>query len=392
MRLLTKLVILIFAILGVALYAHSPEVVDLFGFRTDGSLNVFGRGMSDALGGGAVMLGTISAFETRTMIAALEKFFPPKTFLLDTFFKNTEIFDSKYVQLDVYKGSRKIAPYVRRKAPGQVVGSEGFTTHTYEPPYVKPKDVLEPSKLANRLIGENPYSTSSPQQRQSEYIAKVMMKLDSMITRREEQQASEALFTGKIVLEEGDIDFGLDSTHNLTLSGSDLWSHADSDPYAQFETWSDLILKDSGYLPDVSILSKEAIAALLTNVKFKAKLDLLKLNIGTIDPKTFANGVKFYGTITGLGIDLWGYNETYLDTDGTTTKRMVPENKVLLASTQMRGTRLYGAIEHLQSLVGVKRFPYSWEEHDPSARFLQIHSAPLMNPVDIDAYLVADVL
>lgn len=370
------LILAIITFVASAVYAYSPELF----------ANLFG------IAGGGIMLGTISAFDTRTMIAALEKMFPPRTFLRDLFFKEEQVFDTKVVQLDIYKGNRKIAPYVSRRNPGQVVGHDSYKTNSFEPPYVKPKMVLEPSQMYTRSIGENIYTAKSPAQRMMEYASKCLVKLDNMITRREEQQASEALFTGKIVLENGDIDFALDASHNLTLSGTDLWTHADSDIYAQLETWSDLILKDSGYLPDTLIISSTAAAAMMNNTKFKAKLDLLKLNIGTIEPKTFPNGVKFYGTITGLGIDIWGYSETYLDTDGVTNRKMVPDNKVLLASSQMRGVKLYGAIEHKDALIGLKRFPYSWTEEDPSAMMLQVHSAPLMNPVDVDAFIVADVI
>lgn len=360
-----------------AIYAYSPEVF----------ANLFG------LFGGSIMLGTISAFDTRTMISALERMFPPKTFLRDLFFKEEQVFDTKLVQLDIYKGKRQIAPYVSRRNPGQVIGFDTFKTNTYEPPYIKPKMVLEPDKMYSRSIGESVYNAKSPAQRMMEYASKCLVKLDDMITRREEQQAAEALFTGKIVLENGDIDFALDATHNLTLSGTDLWTHADADIYAQLETWSDLILQDSGLLPDTLILSSEAIAAMMTSTKFKAKFDLLKMNFGTIEPKELPNGVKFYGTIQGLGIDMYGYSESYLSlTDGVTVTKMVPANKVLLASTKMRGIKLYGAIEHKNALVGLKRFPYSWEEEDPSSQILQIHSAPLMNPVDVDAFLVADVI
>jgi hypothetical protein len=54
--------------------------------------------------------------------------------------------------------------------------------------------------------------------------------------------------------------------------------------------------------------------------------------------------------------------------------------------------KLYGCIKDLSAMYPVARFPKSWEEEDPSARFLLMQSAPLLVPTQIDSFLSAQVL
>ena len=81
----------------------------------------------------------ISVFDTRTMLEALEMLREPKTFLLNTFFKGQNEFPTESVDIDIYKGKRRVAVYVNPKGAGQVVDRTGYKTNTYKPPYVKPK-------------------------------------------------------------------------------------------------------------------------------------------------------------------------------------------------------------------------------------------------------------
>ena len=337
---------------------------------------------------------SISIFETRKMMEAYEFMPKPRTFLRDTFFKNVRTFDTESIDIDIYKGKRKVAVYVSPNAESNVVSREGYTTDSYKAPYIKEKTVTTAEDVLKRSKGENIYSAKSPEDRASDILAEDMMMLDSRVTRAEEVQASQALFTGELILLDGKkLTFPMESTHKITLSGNDLWSDTtNSDPIVKMEAWRRLLHKDSGISPDTVIMSPEAWNAFRRHTKVEKEMNLLKVDNGQINPQLLPNGVTYYGFIPSLGCDIWGYDEYYLGADGTTEYTMVPAKKVFMGSTRARMDRNYGLIKDLKALYATERFFKSWEEEDPSARFVGCQAAPLLVPVDVNSFLFAQVL
>lgn len=353
------------------------------------------------------MSETINLYDTRTMLAAVEDLKTPQTFLLDKFFPEMVEFDTKVVDVDTDNGVRIIANYVNRKAEGQNVEGQGYVTKSYTPPYVKPKKTSDVDKLLKRQPSEVIYANNkSALQRGAEEMGKDFAFLNDIITRAEELQASQALFDGAIQVKdlegnllEAEIVYGRSASHSVTLTGTDLWTNAASDPIANIRTWKKLIKKDSGMKPDICIMGSSVIDVFLDNTKVKAYLDnrsLSELAVIKLEDEASAFGAEYVGRIEG--IDFYSYDEFYLDeanldTAGDRTETpMVPINKILLGSTLARATRLYGAIEDIENPIASARAPKTWVENDPSKRFIQLHSAPLMVTHQPDAYVDAIVV
>lgn len=333
----------------------------------------------------------ISIFVTRTMLQALEMMFIPKTFLLDMFFKDTEQSTTKYVDIDIIKGKRRLAPFVSPLSQGKVVDRTGYTTKTFEPPYIKQKTPFTGADILKKQPGEIIYQgNSSPADRAAVQLGKDLLELVNMIIRREEWMASQALTTGKInVVGDGVnavIDFLMAADHIVTLAGAALWSVDTGDPISNLRTWRQKCSQDSGLVPDVAVLGTDVIKSFLKNANVQKLMDKTKIAIGQINPQQLPSGATYYGYIEGL--DIYGYDEWYLDTDDT-LKPMVPVDKVIMGSTKARSARHYGAIQDLKATAAVPYFPKSWEEEDPSIRWIMVQSAPLVCPHQIDAFLVA---
>lgn len=345
-------------------------------------------------------------FDTRTMLAALEQRKPPRTFLLDTFFKNSNVSNSEYVDIDIMKGKRRLAPFVNPRLEGKVIEKRGYKTYSYKPPYIKPKMVTTAENILKRNMGQHIYAPNQgPAQKAAEQLGKDLREMDEMITRREEWMAAQILTTGKVVVKgdgvDDEIDFLMDTTHLPTLTGTALWSDStNSRPIDNLRTWRRLISKDSGIVPTDVIMASNVLEAFLECDQIigstggrKGLFDLRRINIGQIDPRTLPNGVIYYGTITELGLDLWTYDEWYVDEwDDETEKSMVPDGKVIMGSPNARTQRQYGAIQDLDATAAVARFPKSWTEKDPPARFVMLQSAPLPSMHQVDAFLCATVL
>lgn len=331
----------------------------------------------------------IDLFETRTMLKALDQTVPTKTFLLDTFFPTIRQSDTDIVDIDIVKGKRKLAPFVAPMHEGIAVIDEGYHTDTFRPPYIKAKKVSTAMEMLKRLPGNTIYQGEfSPSQRAAQKVGEDLRELQDMITRREEWMAAQALTTGKIHVQgEGVnqiIDFQMRPDHQEILTGGALWSSATSNPIRDLRRWQEKIVQDSGLVARVAVLGRDVLNAFLDNEKVQKVLDNYRIQLGQIDPQSLPNGAKYWGSIDD--IDLYSYNEWYLDDNGV-EQPMVPANTIIVGANTARTARHYGAIHDLDATAAVPYFPKSWTQQDPSVRFVMLQSAPLVIPHQIDAFM-----
>lgn len=351
------------------------------------------------------MPNEVNLFDTRTMLEIMEQRKPVRTFFLNTFFRRTRVFNTEAVDIDIIKGRRRLAPFVNPRRPGKIVEKTGFSTRSYKPAYVKPKMVTTAEDLLKRQPGQVIYSANSgPAQQASAELGRNFAELDEMITRREEWMAAQALTTGKVpVVGEGvndELDFMFDPSHLPVLSGTDLWTdHENATPLDDLKKWKRQVSKASGLSPTVCIMGLSALDSFLkceqvlgTASGGKSVFDMRAIDMGRIDPQLLPDGVIYYGYLKELGLDIYTYEEWYIDDIDEVEYPMMPENKVLLGSPSARSTKMYGAIKDLAALAPTARFPKSWTKEDPSARFIMVQSAPLMAPLQPDAFLCAEVV
>lgn len=347
----------------------------------------------------------VDLFETRTMLEMLEQRIPVRTWFLNTFFNRTKTFGTEAVDIDIRRGRRRLAPFVNPKREGKLVEKRGFHTQSYKPAYVKPKMITTAEDILKRQAGNIIYRTNEgPATYAAKQLGQDMAELDEMITRREEWMAAQALTTGKVrIIGEGvddEMDFQFLATHLPVLSGSSLWSdHANATPLDDLKAWKRMAAKDSGISPSVALFGLQAIDNFMkceqvigTDGGGKNLFNMRAVDIGEIKPQLLPNGVTYYGRLTEIGIDIYTYEEWYVDDIDENEYPMMPEDRVLMGSPLARCERLYGAIKDLDALAPTARFPKTWKENDPSERILMVQSSPLMVPVEVDAFVSATVL
>lgn len=350
----------------------------------------------------------IDIFDTRTMLEAVEQMKRPGRFLRDTFFPGFRQFDTEAVDVDIVKGKRRLAPYVSPLAEGKVVERIGFSTNTIKPGYVKPKMATSAGDLLKRQPGEVLYQGGlGIEGRAQQQLGKDLAELLDMIDRREEWNAAQALNAGAVTMtvigESGDqavsVNFQMDAAHKITLTGTDLWSVSTGDPLGDLATWARLIRKDSGMSPTDVVMGGDACEAFLNHTDVKEKMDLRQVDVGAIKPEALPEGVTYVGRLKlpSLQVDVWTYDEWYIDESTGTETSMVPANKVWMGSRRAQNSKLYAVIQDMEAIEGgiaaaVQRFPKSWVTKDPSVRWLMIQSAPLMALNQPDAFVSAQVL
>lgn len=341
----------------------------------------------------------VDIFSPRAMVGALRQDKPVGRFLLDTLFKKVEMSAAEHIDIDIIKGKRKMSPFVSPVVEGKVIAHQGFSTNSYKPAYIKQKFVtLASDILANRVAGEPIYFGKSPAERASETLAQELIDHENMISRREEWMAAQMLTTGAVsVIGDGInqvVDFQVDATHKITLTGTDLWTDALSAPLADLAAWQKMVLKDSGMNPDIIIGGSDAISALVGHADVKSTLDTRRIELGKIDPRELDPGVIYWGTIiaNGVNLDVYSYDEWFTD-DNDVDQPLIPAGKIVMTSTRADFRRHYGAIKDLKAgLNAIPRFVKSWEQEDPSARFVLMQSAPLPAIHQVDALIMATVV
>lgn len=343
---------------------------------------------------------TIDIFTTRAMLAALEMMLPPKTFLLDTFFSETNQSDTEYVDIDIIRHKRRLAPFVIPVAEGKLLERQKYDTKTVKPPYIKPKMQTQAADLLTRNMGSSIYETQPIEQRAAARLARDMQDLQNSITRRQEWMASQALTTGTIpIVGEGvnaTISFGAKASHQVVLAGNALWSNYTaapvSDPLANLRAWKRQCAQDSGLVPDVAVFGYSVVDTFLGHPGVQNYLNNRRIFSAQVDVSLLPDGVTYIGRVEDL--DIYEYDEWYVRDSDNTEQPMIPSNLVILGSTRARAIRQYGAILDLDAggIAALNYFPKSWRTPDPSVQWVMLQSAPLTVPHQIDSFLYAQVI
>lgn len=347
------------------------------------------------------MANEVSIYEPRTMDRIVKKLPPVRTFFRSTFFKREKTFVTKSVDIDFKKGSRKVAPYVSRLIGGKIVPNTGYETKTYTPPLVAPEKLTIVDDLLERRPGEQLYSGKTPAQRAVDKMAEDFLELREQIERREELMCAQTIFNGEIpIIGDGVnevITFGFTNTETITKA-SDKWTNAASDPIADLKRWHKIVQQKGFTNCNICVMGEKVVAAFLNNEKVQKMLDVKNYNLAVIQPRQLPDGVTYIGTIHELGMDIYTYNEWYLDDWTAATpaeKPLVPENQLALLSTAANYQMCYGAITLISEPQGSfrtvegKYVPDTWTKRKPARRLLNLSSAPLPVPTDVDSWYTA---
>ena len=344
-------------------------------------------------------------YTPRTMGKIIRRMPPVHTFFRDTFFKNRQTFPTKSVDVDFKKGSRALAPFVHPKIGGKTVPNSGYRTESYTPVLVAPNKITTVDDLLERAAGENPYSGRTPAERAVEKLAEDFAELTEMIVRREEWMAATAIFTGQIpIIGEGlneVIDFEFTNVETIVTDALK-WSAPTSHPMTDIERWRTKVQKNGFVNCNICVMASDVSAAFINHPEVKELLDVRSYDLAAIKPRELPDGTTYVGTIRKLGLDIYEYNEWYLDnwTDPAAPEEypLVPDGALALMSTRADYSEYYGAItmipEEGKKFVTVEgdMVPQTWVERRPDRRFLQINSKPLPVPHEVNSWFVAHVL
>ena len=334
-------------------------------------------------------------YTTREMMEAIDQTPPVRTFLQKTFFPTEETHITEKVEFDVRKGKRIMAPFVSPRKGGKVITRQGFRTNQFTTPKIAPERALTIDDISTRAIGENIYSQRTPAEREDELLAKDMTDLEESIARRKEWMCRQILFEGKIdVVDEDDgvdvqVDFGFDNI--IVLGADERWSIATVDPLVRLRKVRKKIIKDTGKAPDIALFSSDVIEDFITNPFVEKAMNMLNYKNVVIQPRVVDPALTFYGRIAELDLDIYTYDEWFLNDEGD-EEAMIPAGTVLMGHSSGEGQIEYGLVTQMEdkkwhSYEG-KLVPKRWADENNEVEMLRLTSRPLPRPYDVASWAV----
>lgn len=344
----------------------------------------------------------VDLFQTRTLLGVVKLVKPAKRFLTNTFFSKVNPVITSTIDIDLVKGKRKLAPFVSQRIGSSTVGQEGFTTQTYKPPMVAPDFPFTGEDLETRLPGENIYSGNSPEDRLAVLILNKLNEFEDMIARREEWMVAQALTTGKIPVKGEGIDQLIDFsfTNKETLAIKAKWSYKASDytgnPIADLKRWKRALAK-AGFTPTHVIMDADSADAFLLHPEVVKLFNTASANFGNFSPRAVdPDGTTFICRINEIGLDIFSYEEWYIDPADSVEKPIIPSGTVIMVSNNSTATGFtmaYASITDVnRGTFNLSRVPDTWMQKKPDARYLALKSRPLPIPTMVDSWYVGTVL
>lgn len=312
------------------------------------------------------------------------------------FYPNTLLSQKDEIPFDkVNSNYKRLAPFVAPNVQGRVSKKDGYTTISFRPAYVKPKDIVDPSLDLVRQPGEDLATGSlSLEQRRNAVMAELLKSQKIKIDNRIEWMAAKATIDGKVTVVGEDypsqlVDFRRDASLTTTLLTTARWSESTATPAADIMTKRRAINDLIGAVAGDVIFGPDAWTNFYAKEIAGKESTLLNTQIrGSETEVSFLRdgfeGVEYMGRYAGsngAGFRCWVYSAKYENDAGSMVDIMNSNGVVVLAREALQGVQCYGAIRDKRAgFQATKYFPKNWETEDPSVEYVMTQSAPLPIP------------
>lgn len=337
-------------------------------------------------------------YDTSTLLGVMRQMEPVSNYWLNLCFGSEVVFDTESIDFEKLVEGRKLAPFVTPMAQGKPIYTEQSTVTSIKPAYVKPKDVVNPTRVVRKRPGQlADGSSQSPGSRYLAVVGDIIRAQNDAIDRRNEWLAARAIIDGKVTISgeaypEREVDFKRAANHTVTLGAGTYWTTS-SDIMADLSTWISRVRRAQFGGPVNRItMGTDVWDVVSKNSGIKEQLDTQVRGTDANFRTGLRSGeyIEFMGQLSG--IDLVVYSD-YYETDGGAAVPFMSSKDIVLTGPNVNGVRAFGAIMDTKAgLRAMSKFPKMFESDDPSATYIMTQSAPLMIPVNPNNTLKATVL
>lgn len=317
-------------------------------------------------------------FRIRTLTTAVNNLYNPAMTIYNRLFQGREHLEiTDRLAFDIITGSQSILANISVVAPATVTTKTNRKTVTLTAPRLAAKRAIHSAEM-NALRA---YGSQTQTEQMQTRIARELQDMRFEVDRTLEYWASGAI---KGMLYDADlstvlVDYGLAGTHDITLTGTSLWTNAASKPINKLREWQRLIEVDAGTTITgwLAFVGSAVMDALLTH---STVTDLIKYGLGVQLAQT--------GRIQTLAnTEIVEYNASFLDANGT-RRYFIDSNQVVLVGlcqdlvdvpyAPIVDDEAPGGVGNTNANGGgVMYFAKSWPEKDPSGRWIKVETRPL---------------
>jgi hypothetical protein len=321
-------------------------------------------------------------------LAFLRSFFPTKESV------------TKFVSIDVQRGSEKVAVDVQRGTEGNRNTFNKSTEKIFEPPYYKEFFDATQLDLYDKLFGLDGEVDNEVLAQLIDDIADKYVMLTDKIERAYELQCAQVLETGIVTLNAGiNIDFKRKAGSLVDNSGS-TWATGTNDPLSHLEAGANFLRqtgKSQGGIVNV-IMGSAAFSAFIANATVKARADIRNFSLDSIRlPQRNSVGAVLQGEVAGgsYAFRLWTYPEYYENSSGVMTPYVNPKKVILLPETPRFKLAFAGVPQLLTKGAPVKKGAFVFGDYidqKNEAHIFDVKSAGVAVPVAVDQIYTTQVL
>ncbi|QEH67270.1 major capsid protein [Cellulosilyticum sp. WCF-2] len=333
---------------------------------------------------------------TRAMLQALDLRKPMRSFFTG-FFPNSQVHIEELLEIETKKGKRLMAPFVSKRKGGKLITRAGYSSKLIKAPKIAPERMTTADDISQKTLGENIYSGKTPAQRSREILASDLSELEEYILRRKEWMCREIILNGKIDIQDEDegldiqIDYQFDNKE--TLSGEAKWNTSTAKILEDLTRWRRAVIKKTGKAPRVLLMASDVYQLFKQNSGVQKELNILNLKTADITPRVIDPALTFLGRIIELDLDVYCYDEWFVDDDGE-EQPMLPEGHVLLLP-EVVGSIEYSAVSQIEGedfvTYDYEMVPKFWVDNENERKMLRMTSRPVPRPYDVDGWYVAVV-
>ena len=264
----------------------------------------------------------------------------PATSFLRSFFQ-TKTSTEKYVDIEVQRGTRKIAVDVGRGIPGKRNTFSYSSLKVFMPPMHNQNFDATQLDRYDKVFGEDAQPSNPVIGYLGSDVAEKYIAIRDKIERAKELQAAEVFETGVVAINAGtDIDYKRKATSLKDNSGAP-WSTVTSDIEGQLITGCEFIRKDGKSIANEfdAIMPSAVFLNLKKSNYFKDNANFKQVQLVDIKrPQAVSSGASYHGQIIAGAfiINIWTYDEGYDDADGVYTPYLHAKKVILIPSN---GTR-----------------------------------------------------
>jgi len=311
-------------------------------------------------------------FKPTVLTEAINRLHPVKTTICDRIFAAKKFLVSGAFMWEIRSGSRKTLKNLRPGEAAQITANVGRSVVTCQGTRFSPKRQILASDMADmRKFGE-----AQATELLADRINTELTDMRYEIDRTREFMAARAL-AGQVIDQDGTVlvDYGFAQAQKPVLAGKAKWTDSESDPIKNIRAWRKWIAQNIGEVDTFhAFCGSDAMDALLKNTTAVA---LLKNQAG--------REIAEEGRVTRLGgVNIEEILGGYVDTNDVFQDFIPATAFVLVGLSPSAAGEIFAPAIDLADPSGVGSgkvaqmfFSKSWEDDDPSARWIKAEARPL---------------